>query len=192
MVFDQDVTTLIYDFDGTLFHLPVDWSAIHDELGVAPGVTLGPELQRFMDDGEAAALAVVTKHERAVAARGSFTAGARACLTRPGNRAIVTRNSREAVLDALGKLAEGIFIVGREDVRRLKPDPEGVRLVLEHFGVKPTEAALIGDTYHDVQAARAAGVRSVIVHNPLLEYAPAGADRYLDDLTAIASVRNEQ
>jgi HAD superfamily hydrolase (TIGR01509 family) len=184
MVLDQDVTTLIYDFDGTLFDLPVDWSAIRQELGVAPEAKLGPLLQQFIDNADLAALAVVTRHERAAVAAGSLTAGAGARLRSPGNRAIVTRNSRAAVRDALGELADGLLIVGREDVRRLKPDPEGVRLVLAHFGVEPRHAALIGDTYHDVQAARAAGVYSVVVRNPLLEYAPAGADRYLEDLTA--------
>lgn len=191
MVLDQDVTTLIYDFDGTLFDLPVDWSAIREELGVAPEVKFGQLLQRFLDDGDLAALAVVTRHERAAVAAGSFTTGARACLTRPGNRAIVTRNSREAVLAALGPLAGEVFIVGREDVRRLKPDPEGVRRVLDHFGVEPAHAVLIGDTYHDVQAARAAGVHSVVVRNPALEYAPAGADGYLDKLTVVPAARSE-
>jgi HAD superfamily hydrolase (TIGR01509 family) len=180
--------TLIYDFDGTLFHLPVDYPAVRRELGVPDGVTFGPLLQRFLDEDDQESLAVYTRHERAAVPFGELLPGARDCLNAPGNRAILTRNSRFAVLDALGELAGGVFVVGREDVRRLKPDPEGVRRVLAHFGVGAVSAALIGDTYHDVQAARAAGVYSVIVRNPRLEYAPDGADRYLDELTDLRPV----
>jgi len=176
--------TLIFDFDGTLFHLPVDMAAVRRDLGMAAEAKLGPLLQRFVDDGDDASLAVVTRHELAAVPAGSFTAGARGCLAGPGNRAIVSRNSRLAVLAALGELADDVLVIGREDVRRLKPDPDGVHRVLAHFAVDPAQTVLIGDTYHDVQAARAAGVYSVVVRNPALEYAPAGADRYLEDLTA--------
>lgn len=183
MVLDEDLTTLIFDFDGTLFHLPVDVAAVRRDLGVAENVKLGTLLQRFMDEGDAESLAVVTRHECAAVPVGSFTAGARTCLRRGANAAIVTRNSRHAVQSALGELADGILIVGREDVRRLKPDPEGLYRAMAHFGVEPAEAAVIGDTYHDVQAARTAGLRCVVVHNPRLEYPPHGADHYVDDLT---------
>jgi HAD superfamily hydrolase (TIGR01509 family) len=174
--------SLIFDFDGTLYHLPVDHDAVRRELGIGPHEKLGPLLQTFIDSGNAAGLAVVTRHECASVPAGSFTPGARACLARPGRTAIVTRNSRQAVLAALGELADGIVIVGREDVRRLKPDPEGVLLALSRLETEPADAVLIGDTYHDVDAARAAGVYSVIVRNQSLEYAPQGADRYVDRL----------
>lgn len=182
MVLDQTLSTLIFDFDGTLFHLPVDYVAVRRELGLAEHEKIGPLLQRFLDDGDEAGLAVVTRHEIAAVAGGRFTLGARECLRTKANTAIVTRNSRECVLAAFGELADGLLIVGREDVRRLKPDPEGVRAVLDHFGADARMAALIGDTYHDVAAARAAGVHSIVVRNELLEYAPEGADHYIDDL----------
>jgi beta-phosphoglucomutase-like phosphatase (HAD superfamily) len=185
MVLDQEMTTLIFDFDGTLFHLPVDYGVVRRDLALAPGVKVGPSLQRFIDDGDEASLAVVTRHEVAAVATGSFTKGAPDCLTGGNDVAIVTRNSREAVRAALGPLADTIVIVGREDVRRLKPDPDGVLLAMEKLGADPAGTALIGDTFHDVEAARAAGVHSVVVHNPLLDYAPDGADLYLDDLRQV-------
>jgi phosphoglycolate phosphatase len=183
MVLDQEVTTLIFDFDGTLFHLPVDYDGVRRDLGLAPDAKLGPLLQRFIDDGDEASLAVVTRYEVASVAAGSFAKGAPECLT--GDAAVVTRNSREAVRAALGPPADKILIVGREDVRRLKPDPDGVLLALAKLGADPASTALIGDTYHDVQAARAAGVRSVVVRNSRLAYAPDGADLYLDDLRQV-------
>ncbi|HET9138249.1 HAD-IA family hydrolase [Actinophytocola sp.] len=184
MVVEQTMSVLIFDFDGTLFQLPVDWAGLRAELGLSPEQKLGELLRQWMDDGAEEQLAVVSRYERAAVRSGSFTPGALDRLRGPGNLAIVTRNSRHAVLAALGESAGRVFVVGREDVRALKPDPEGVRLVLDHFGVRPEQAVLVGDTYHDVLAARAAGTFSVVVRNPLLEYAPDGADRYVDDLTA--------
>ena len=184
MVVDPEVTALLFDFDGTLFHLPVDYAAVRRELGVTSDAKIGPLLQRLVDDGDEAGLAVITRHECAAVAVGSFAPGALDCLGAAGPQAIVTRNSRNAVMAALASagLGDGLLIVGREDVRRLKPDPEGVRLALTRLGVEPERAALVGDTYHDVEAARAAGTRSVVVRNPLLEFTPPGADRYLEGL----------
>lgn len=182
------------DFDGTLFRLPVDIDALRAELGLEPDERLGDALQRYLDEGDTARLDTVTRHECAAVAEGEFLPGATDLLAglRGTPAGIVTRNSRDAVLLALGELADdlvdGLAVVGREDVRRLKPDPEGVLAVLAGYGARPEQAVLVGDTFHDVQAARAAGVCSVVVHNPLLAYPPRGADHYVDSLTELGGL----
>lgn len=190
MVVDQAVRTVLFDFDGTLFHLPVDAAAVRAELGLGEGDKLGDALQRYIDEGDQARLDVVTRHERESVATGEFTPGALDAVRRLSathNVAILTRNSRHAVTDALGEAADDVFIVGREDVSRLKPDSEGIDTILAHFGAKPAESVLVGDTYHDVEAAHAAGMRSVVVRNPKLAYAPEGADDYLDTLDELVT-----
>ncbi|GAB3499597.1 HAD family hydrolase [Amycolatopsis cihanbeyliensis] len=187
MVLDGPVTAVAFDFDGTLFTLPVDWAGLRAELGLGAGDRIGEVLQRFLDEGDSRGLEVVTAYERAAVRAGGFLPGATECLAALRDRyelAVLTRNSRYAVLDAFGDLAAGLTVVGREDVRRLKPDPEGLRIVLARLRAEPAGAVLVGDTYHDVQAARAAGVRSVVVRNPALRYAPEGAGAYVERLTA--------
>ncbi|SFQ44725.1 haloacid dehalogenase superfamily, subfamily IA, variant 3 with third motif having DD or ED/haloacid dehalogenase superfamily, subfamily IA, variant 1 with third motif having Dx(3-4)D or Dx(3-4)E [Amycolatopsis arida] len=182
----RPVTVVVFDFDGTLFHLPVDWAALRHDLGIDERARIGDLLQRAMDEGDTATLAVVDEHERAAARAGEFTPGSPDCLAALRERcrvAVLTRNTRDAVRIALGRHADDLLVVGREDVRRLKPDPEGLHAVLARFGAEPGEAALVGDTHHDVRAAAAAGARSVVVRNPRLRYAPEGADHYVDDLT---------
>ena len=51
-------------------------------------------------------------------------------------------------------------VIGFEDVRRHKPDPEGVNLALEALGILPAEALVVGDSPADMEAARRAGCRS--------------------------------
>lgn len=84
-------------------------------------------------------------------------------LERRGLRlALVTSSSGPLpFLDRWG--IRGCFsaIVGREDVRRIKPDPEAVALALDRIGLAPAEAISVGDTPLDVLAGRRAGVRTV-------------------------------
>ncbi len=46
---------------------------------------------------------------------------------------------------------------------RNKPSPDPILLCLEHVGVPPAQAAYVGDSPADMQAARAAGVHAVAV-----------------------------
>jgi pyrophosphatase PpaX len=60
---------------------------------------------------------------------------------------------------------EGLFdaIVCAEDTERHKPDPEPLLLALRRLGGEPGEAAYVGDSPFDVEAARAAGLRAIAV-----------------------------
>ncbi|MDF2557592.1 MAG: pyrophosphatase [Bacillales bacterium] len=51
--------------------------------------------------------------------------------------------------------------VGHDDVQVHKPNPEALFLAMEKLGSKPEETMMIGDNYHDINAAKAAGTVSV-------------------------------
>lgn len=73
---------------------------------------------------------------------------------------IVTTRSRaatEQLLAATGLASYFQVIVTRDDVRRLKPHPEPIRLAAARAGVRPEEVLVVGDTPVDVRAAKAAG-----------------------------------
>jgi pyrophosphatase PpaX len=52
-------------------------------------------------------------------------------------------------------------LVAYEDTERHKPDPDPVVEALRRLGATPAEAAYVGDSPFDIQAARSAGVFSV-------------------------------
>ena len=52
-------------------------------------------------------------------------------------------------------------VVGGDETKRHKPDPEPLLLALERLGARPDEAAYVGDAPFDVKAAKAAGLFSV-------------------------------
>ena len=51
-------------------------------------------------------------------------------------------------------------IVGADDVRHPKPHPEPVLAALDRLGAQPGEAVFIGDSRHDLECGRAAGVQT--------------------------------
>ena len=59
------------------------------------------------------------------------------------------------------------FVLAREDYKRGKPEPDGYRAALERFGIDPEECVVIEDTARGLAAARAAGLRCVVVPNEL-------------------------
>ena len=50
------------------------------------------------------------------------------------------------------------IIVGAEDVKASKPNPEGLHWTLEHLGLKKEEVLYVGDSYVDAKAAENADV----------------------------------
>lgn len=55
------------------------------------------------------------------------------------------------------------YVITGNDVARPKPHPEGILKALDHFGVSKCEAAFLVDSNADVQAGKAAGVRTYAV-----------------------------
>ncbi|HLE30336.1 MAG TPA: HAD-IA family hydrolase [Anaerolineales bacterium] len=78
----------------------------------------------------------------------------------------IVTGSREGVFQPLrenGLLGFFGAVVTGKDVRRRKPDPEGLLKCVATLGVRPDEAVYVGDTPLDVQASRAAGLASAAV-----------------------------
>ena len=67
-----------------------------------------------------------------------------------------------AKLQALGLSADLVVSASDAQVRRLKPDPVGLQVVLRHCGVAPARALMVGDRVdRDVAAASRAGVQAL-------------------------------
>lgn len=55
------------------------------------------------------------------------------------------------------------YVVTGNDVVNHKPSAEGIRKILWHFGLKPAEALMVGDSVNDVKASHEAGVKIAAV-----------------------------
>jgi pyrophosphatase PpaX len=77
---------------------------------------------------------------------------------------IVSAKRRSTVELAFARVPLGhLFdvIVGGDETERQKPHPEPLLLALERLEAKPADAAYVGDSPYDMQAARAAGIYAV-------------------------------
>lgn len=79
---------------------------------------------------------------------------------------LVTSKMRGGALKGLRLVGiEAAFdvVVGSDEVTHPKPHPEPVLLALERLGRAPADAVFIGDSRHDIECGRAAGVKTAAV-----------------------------
>lgn len=91
----------------------------------------------------------------------------------------------DSSLDVLGVADLVSTVVGAEDVRAGKPDPEGYLLVCRRLGVDPGRVCAFEDSTSGVAAAVAAGISPVIgvlTTTPAASLRAAGAHHLIDDL----------
>jgi len=169
----------VFDLDHTLVHTPLDLAAMaldmraHLEVrcGALPAreerYRVGELLARCRRDTpvlESELWDIALDHERRAMRQASVAPGAREAIQ--GAReagyatAVWTNNAREVSREALGRflLLDTLdLVVTRDDMRALKPDPDGWRVIAERFA--PVEAAVVvGDSWVDGVAAAAAGI----------------------------------
>jgi HAD superfamily hydrolase (TIGR01549 family) len=170
MVLAKNIKLIIFDFDGTLHTLPIDWQKMREVAGIAgSSESLGAAIERFKKEKSTEILEKISKVEEESLKNEELDAAVKETLKKLQSKydlAILSRNSGiviEAFLKANG--IEKIYTIGREDVDKLKPDPEGIYKILGHFKLSPDEAVLVGDTIHDVVSAKKAGLENILVGN---------------------------
>jgi phosphoglycolate phosphatase len=97
----------------------------------------------------------------------------------------------EPLLRALGLRDYFGIVVSGDTLPRRKPDPLPLLHAAEHFGVKPGDALMVGDSMSDVKAARAAGFAIVCVsygYNHGSDIRTANPDAVMDSLIEIRAV----
>ncbi|MCI0469938.1 MAG: HAD-IA family hydrolase [Nitrospirae bacterium] len=82
-------------------------------------------------------------------------------------RKAVISNKRESlseeILDKLGILSHFDLVVGSDTTAEKKPSPLPIQYVLRRLDFKPEEAAIVGDSNLDIEAGKAAGIKTIAV-----------------------------
>jgi beta-phosphoglucomutase family hydrolase len=92
------------------------------------------------------------------------------------------RANIDLVLSSLGLESAFDIVIGEEDVKRGKPDPEGFLLAAERLGAAPDECVVIEDAPAGVEAAKRGGMRCVGVSRNRPRDALAKADLVVENL----------
>jgi phosphoglycolate phosphatase len=181
--YGQIVALCVFDLDHTLIQTPLDLAAMAADMRALIEAATGPlpykreryrvgELIAYCRTQaptlDAAAWDLALEHERRAMRVATLEAGALEALAgarRAGfATALWTNNARALTLPALERLglaAELELVVTRDDMRALKPDPDGWRVIAGHFKDRLAHGAptvVVGDSWVDGVAAAKAGV----------------------------------
>lgn len=168
-----DVTgydAVVYDLDGTVARLAVDWDAAEREAASVfadHGIDADGDLWSMLDLADETGLraeieSLLADHERE-GARSSERLELADCL--PGHAipvGVCSLNCEAACREALAThdLTDAVrAVVGRDTVATRKPDPEPLLAAVERLGFDAGDSVLfVGDSRRDEETARRAGV----------------------------------
>ncbi|MFC4438341.1 MULTISPECIES: HAD family hydrolase [Natrialbaceae] len=161
---------IVYDLDGTLAALDVDWAAVstdvravYDDAGVTPPSDgLWDMLEAAADAGLAADVeSAIAEHEREGARLSNRLSHADELLDRSVPVGVCSLNCEAACRIALEEhgLDDVVeTVVGRDTVATRKPEPEPLLETVRGLDSEPETTLFVGDSARDEQTADRAGV----------------------------------
>ena len=85
---------------------------------------------------------------------------------------LLTNNAKKPTLEVLEQYNLKKFfkvIIAREDVKQMKPDSEGIELILKKLRLSPNYTIFVGDSWVDGKAANSANIRFVLYREEPLD-----------------------
>jgi phosphoglycolate phosphatase len=210
------IKAVIFDFDGTLAPLSLNFDHMRAEIESVAGTYVGEEeieklrhlytleliytievvLQEKGAQFRAAAFERLCDLE-VRASQGNtlypYTKDVLAALRRKAVRlGVITRNCLKAVKAVFPDIEACVdTIVTRDDTDLVKPDPAHVEIALSRLRVQPGDAILVGDHPTDILAGRAASIRTIGVlagRTTRAAFEDAGASHIADDVRGILEI----
>lgn len=169
--YPEDIDAVVYDLDGTLLRLAVDWERVAADVGAVYGEAGIPThgdgvwtlLERAEKNGIAAEVeAAIAAHERDGAHESTRLPPAEDLLERSVPAGVCSLNCEAACrigLDTHGLADHVDVVVGRDTVDTHKPEPEPLLAAVDALGVDPEAALFVGDSESDERTAERAGTR---------------------------------
>ncbi len=161
----------VFDLDGTLTRAIHDFPEIKRRLGLPQHRDILTSLA-LMSEADAEPLhRELDAIEFEMAGKAQIAEGAAALVgalhRRETRLGVLTRNRRAHALETLRVIGlqpyfDEADVLGRDEAKH-KPDPEGLRRLLQAWNARPDQAVMAGDYRYDLEAGRAAGAATVYV-----------------------------
>jgi len=188
MMFAHDVKAVLFDLDGTLIDSAPDLGAAADKMRIDRGLPSLPLEQYRPMAGAGArgmlgvAFGITPEHPQFTDLREEFFRNYESCMTqrtyvfegvaqliaslaeRGVAWGVVTNKSMRftaPLTRAMPLFATARAVVGGDSTPHAKPHPAPLLEAARQVGVRPIECVYVGDDLRDVQAGRAAGMRTV-------------------------------
>ena len=211
----QGIRAIIFDFDGTLAVLNIDFSLMRERVfdlmgryGIEEKAVQEKYLLEIIDEvyqilwekSPPAAEAfygeshhILHEVEMKAAEKGRLIPGTEATLKGLRKKGIkvgiITRNCEDAVRKVFPDIDDFCDIfVSRNSVKRVKPHPDHLTYVMRWLKISGEESMMVGDHVIDIQAAKRVGMKSIAVltgRTEKEEFEKAGADCVLTSVSEI-------
>ena len=211
----RKVKAVIFDFDGTLVILNIDFSSMREQIfdlmrryGIEEKAIQEKYLLEIIDEvyqilwkknPSGAETFYQESHdilhevEMKAAEKGRLIAGTEGILRSLREKGIkvgiITRNCEDAVRKVFPEIDDfcDVFL-SRNSVRKVKPHPDHLTRVMEWLKISGEEAVMVGDHMIDIQAGKRVGMKTIGVltgRTKKEEFEKAGADSILRDATEV-------
>jgi phosphoglycolate phosphatase len=210
-----EITTILFDFDGTLATLNIDFASMRENiLALIGDYNISPESYKNLfvlemieagrkmiarshrgdgDDFLNSALTLVRNMEIEAAERGKLIEGVETMLKRLRERGISTGIVTRNCLDAVQRIFPDVnnycgAVITREFTERVKPHPDHIRLALRTLDAIPRDAAMVGDHPMDMTVGKEVGTFNVGVLTGYSQEAPlydAGANIVIESAATL-------
>jgi len=171
------IKAIIFDLDGTLIHLPIDYNKIQNMLRELFDTSenfiplIATIIKKAQDDKEkiSKAFELICREELSSIDKMEIIDGALSLLKDIQSQKIIlsliTMQCKEAVTRILSKLnidnnMFSIIISRDESYDRL----DQIKKTVEKLSVAPNEVIVIGDRIHDIKSAQQVGCKSILVN----------------------------
>jgi len=219
--FLHPIKAIIFDFDGTLAFLNIDFSLMRERIfdlmrryGVKEETIQEKYLLEIIDEvyqilweknpSHAEAFYQESHHilhevEMRAAEKGKLIPGTEATLKSLRKKGIkigiITRNCEEAVRKVFPGIDDFCDVfVSRNSVKKVKPHPDHLTYVMESLKTSGEESVMVGDHIIDIQAGKRVGMKTIGVLTGRIkkeEFKKAGADYILRDASEIFGLLEE-
>ena len=158
---------LLFDMDGTLTEPAIDFPALKAAMGIPLAQPILEALAAMTPANRTAAETILHDYEDRAATESKLNPGCDRLIEwiaqRKFKTALITRNSRKSVASVLGRhgLSFDLLLTRECANGKYKPDPTPLLMACAQLGVSPDDAWMIGDSFHDVNAGVAAGIKTV-------------------------------
>jgi HAD superfamily hydrolase (TIGR01509 family) len=180
---------ILFDMDGTLTQPLLDFDQIKRDIGIGNAPIL-ETLARMPAARRVEAERILHEHEARAAEQSTLNPGCRELLQWLRNArvltALVTRNTRQSVNTVFDRHGLHFEVcVTRED-GKYKPDPAPLLLACRRLNVDVSDAWMVGDSYHDIEAGTAAGMPTVWISHGQARTFTAVPSHVVLDLSELA------
>jgi phosphoglycolate phosphatase len=216
------IKAIIFDFDGTLAVLNIDFSSMRGKVfDLMKGYAVSEELvgERYLleiidevyqilskedpssaEDFYQKAHQILHEIEIRAAEKGNLIPGVEGTLKSLREKGIkigiVTRNCEDAVRKVFPDINDFCDVfVSRNSVKKVKPHPDHLTYAMESLKTSGEEVMMVGDHIIDIQAGKRVGMKTIGVLTGRInkeEFEKAGADYILREASEVLGLLEQQ